>query len=747
MNRKERRSRGAQARAAPPGSTVPELRKMMRRATGFHRNGRIEQAVAAYQAILAREPRHADALQFMGVAKMQSGHCDEAIALLERAVGIDPRNSQAHYNLGLAMRTEGKESKALAAFRRAIAVEPHNFEAHNAIAGILLADPDQLETVEAHISRALENNPKYVPARNNLALLLKARGRPEEAASEARVAVAQAPGHTPALITLGALLLEMGETEEAEQILRDAVALAPEDASAHTNLGAALINRGAKEEAEAEFERALELDPDNCESLNDLALIREIQERLDEAVALLQRALAVKPDDAALHMNLGRIFMAGGRAQPAITHYEQAIALDANYTEAYVYLGQAVHFLGRIDEAMRYGEAAVRLDPSSAKGHLNLGSALQVCGRIEEAISHFRKAITLDGRLTGAYVNYAYARRVVEGDSHSDTLLAALAQQDWNDDERADLHYAAGKVESDRGSHETAFTHWAQGARLRRKAIKYAIADSRKIFASYQAIFDSLLLERRLRQPAAGPTPIFIVGMPRSGTTLAEQILASHPQVAGLGELPHINDIAHGFSDWSEAGGTFPSALAWLDESHWARAAKLYMERLDRNEGEPYISDKMPGNFQYLGFISLLFPNARIVHCRRSALDTCVSCFTTDFSKGQEWSFDLSDIGAYYGLYLDLMAHWRRVLPLPIYDIQYESVVADLPGEARRLLDFCGLDWHPDCLEFHRSTRPVFTASNAQVRQPLYASSVGRWRRYEDQLQPLIDKLPPAAIA
>ena len=165
------------------------------------------------------------------------------------------------------------------------------------------------------------------------------------------------------------------------------------------------------------------------------------------------------------------------------------------------------------------------------------------------------------------------------------------------------------------------------------------------------------------------------------------------------------------------------------------------MARLDRSSDETYISDKLPHNFQYLGFISLLFPNARIV------LDTCVSCFTTDFSKGQVWSFDLSDIGAYYGLYLDLMAHWRRVLPLPIHEIQYESVVADLPGEARRLLDFCDLDWHPGCLEFHRSKRPVFTASNIPVRQRIYASSVGRWRRYEDQLQPLIDKPPPAAVA
>ena len=746
MNRKERRSRQAQTRAAPPGSMDPELQEIMQQATGLHRDGRIDQAMAAYEAVLTRQPRHADALQFLGVAKMQSGHADEAIGLLKQAVGSDPKNSRAHYNLGLAFRTNGKEQDALVSFRRAIAVEPRNFEAHNAIAGILLVAPDQLDTAEAHIRRALENNPKYLPALNNRALLLKACGRLEDAVSEARAAVALAPRNVPALVTLGALLLEMGETEEAEQILRDAVALAPEDASAHTNLGAALINRGAQEAAEAEFERALELDPDNSESLNDLALIRKNQDRQDEAVVLLRRALSVKPDDAALHVNLGAILWRKGAHNSAITHYERAIALDANFAEAYVYLSQAAHFLGHIDDAMRCGEAAVRLDPSSAKGHQSLGSALQVCGRIEEAISHFRKAITLNGRLTGAYVNYAHARRVAEGDAFSDTLLVALAERDWNDNERADLHYAAGKVESDRGSHKAAFTHWAQGASLRRKAIEYAIADSRKIFDSYQAIFDSQLLERRLRNPVEGPTPIFIVGMPRSGTTLAEQILASHPQVAGLGELPHLSIIANAFFEWSKTDGGHPFALAGFDETNLASAAKLYIDKLDRKKSEPYISDKMPGNFQYLGLIYLLFPNARIVHCRRSALDTCLSCFITNFVNGQGWSFDLREIGEYYGLYLDLMAHWRRVLPLPIYDIQYESVVADLPGQARRLLDFCGLDWHPDCLEFHRSKRPVFTASNTQVRQPIYASSVGRWRQYEEQLQPLINSLPPDSI-
>ena len=251
---------------------------------------------------------------------------------------------------------------------------------------------------------------------------------------------------------------------------------------------------------------------------------------------------------------------------------------------------------------------------------MNLGYALQASGRNEDAIRHYREAINLDAHLAEAHISYAYARRGLAEDAFSEDLASALAVRDRDDSERVYLHYATGKWESDLGRDEAAFTHWLNGTHLRRKAIKYAIADSRKIFASYQAIFDSLLLERRLRQPAAGPTPICIVGMPRAGTTLVEQILVSHPQVAGLGELRHITDIAHGFSDWSEAAGTFPAALAGLDESHWARAAKIYMQRLDRNEGEPYISDKMPGILTVLNFTATSGPGLRTATPRYASL-------------------------------------------------------------------------------------------------------------------------------
>ena len=542
-------------------------------------------------------------------------------------------------------------------------------------------------------------------------------------------------------------MARQGKSREAEKILLKLAKLAPDNADIFGFHGTLKVQAGNYAKAVPLLRKALRLDEGNPTTHGSLAVAYEGLAKPDRAKRHYLRALELDPGLARTHVNLGALLWQEGEHGAAVEHYQKAIALEANFAEAHVYLGQAMQFLGRIEDALRCGESAVKLDPSSAKGHMNLGRALQALGRIEEAIPHYREAIDLNGRLAEAYKSYAYARRVLAADDFSDILTAALARRDFDDNERACLHYAAGKVASDGQHHGSAFVHWTKGAHLRRKGLHYASETSRIKFAAYKDHFGAPLLERRLRQPVAGPTPIFIVGMPRSGTTLVEQILASHPEVAGLGELPHITEIAHGISQWSSAAGEYPAALAGLGESDWARAAKLYMNRLGWTGSESYVSDKMPGNFQYLGFISLLFPNARILHCRRDALDVCVSCFTTDFAQGQEWSYDLAELGIYYGLYLDLMAYWRRVLPLQIYDIQYESVVEDLAGQARALLDFCGLDWHPACLDFHRSKRPVLTASNAQVRQPIYASSVGRWRRYKDQLQPLIDKLPPDAIA
>ncbi len=348
MNRNKRRSHQAETRKGPPGSMNPEFRDMMQNALALLRDGRIDQAIAAYDAVLAREPSYPDALQYMGVAKMQSGQTEEAVDLLRRAVVAQPKNSQAHYNLGLALRETGRDAKALAAFRRAIAAAPANFEAHTAFAGMLMETFSKFDTAEAHLRSALKANPNYGPARNNLALLLDARGRLEDAATEAHEAARLSPSHAPTLITLGSILLKLGNAEEAARVLRDAVRLSPEDSNARANLGVALKFVGAPSDAEAELKRALELDPENFKSVNGLALLYSDGGRLEEAESLLVRAVSLKPDDAALHANLGLIYRRREKWGESITSYRRALDLDgANLKRAQEFVDSlsGAHFL------------------------------------------------------------------------------------------------------------------------------------------------------------------------------------------------------------------------------------------------------------------------------------------------------------------------------------------------------------------------------------------------------------------
>jgi len=325
-----------------------ECRDIMQNALALHRDGQIDQAILAYSSVLAREPRHSDALQYMGVAKMQIGQTEEAVDFLRRAVLAYPKNSEAQYNLGLAMRETGRDVKALAAFRRAVAAAPENFEAHNALAGMLLETFKELDVAERHLRSALAANPNYGPARSNLALLLSAQGQLEAAAIEAQKAARLGPNHAPTLITLGAILLELDDMEEAARVLRDAVRLSPENSNARANLGVALKSLGAHSDAEVELKRALELDSENSRSLNCLAVFYSQTGRLEEAASLLVRAVSLRPQDAALHSNLGHIYRKCQKWGESIASFRQALNLnDKNLRRAQEFVDSlgAAHFL------------------------------------------------------------------------------------------------------------------------------------------------------------------------------------------------------------------------------------------------------------------------------------------------------------------------------------------------------------------------------------------------------------------
>lgn len=411
----------------------------------------------------------------------------------------------------------------------------------------------------------------------------------------------------------------------------------------------------------------------------------------------------------------------------------------------------ALHLLGTIEierrnfeNALALVSKALRLSPRSAAIHHDLAYIHGALGRTDRAEAHYRKAIALKPDYAEAYFNLAGSVKFVPGDPVIGALEGLLAKPDLARGDRVFLNFAAGKLFDDLGDYDRAFEHYRKGNAARRAEPNPAYASAS--IDAIIAVFTADLLRRRAAEGSPSDLPIFVVGVPRSGTTLVEQILASHPQVHGAGELSDIDAIAKAFPEHAPDHADYPACMATVGTAPLRGLADAYLRRLaEEAPGAGRIVDKAPLNFRHLGMIALMFPKARIVHCRRDPLDTCVSCYFQNFARGQEYSFDLRELGRFYRDYRRLMAHWAQVLPTAVLEVPYEALVADREQVSRALLAFCGLDWDPACADFHRTVRPVGTASRWQVRQPIYRSSVARWRRYEKQLQPLIEALGPFA--
>ncbi len=394
-----------------------------------------------------------------------------------------------------------------------------------------------------------------------------------------------------------------------------------------------------------------------------------------------------------------------------------------------------------------YGKAT-RLAPAYAEAHYNIGTALSDAGDFDGASRSFATAIDLAPRRGCFHRMLAESRRIVPGSREFRRLerlaleIAALPVAD-----QMELHFALGKVYGDAAQHARSFRHLLAGNRLKRQSIAY---DETRTLASFAPLRTVFTAERLARRPAAGDPsrlPVFIVGMPRSGTTLVEQILASHPQVHGAGELPDLRRLADGLA--AVGGAAFPEGLGGLTAEAIRALGAAYVEGVKkRAPAAERIIDKMPDNFKLIGLIHLILPNAKIIHVNRDPIDTCLSCFSKLFAGRQPFAYDLAELGRYYRAYADLMGHWSDALPAGVMlDVRYEDVVADIEGRTRLILAHCGLAWDPRCLAFHRTRRVVRTASAREVRQPLYGSSVGRWHVYGDLARPLVEALENVIMA
>jgi tetratricopeptide (TPR) repeat protein len=469
------------------------------------------------------------------------------------------------------------------------------------------------------------------------------------------------------------------------------------------------------------------------------------QRRLTEAAASCREALQLTPADASAHLALAKILRRMRDLPGAIDACRRSVELAQDVADGHRLLGKLLWEAGRPDAARDSLELAIELCPEDVGTAELLGYVWAELGSIDRADSVYRSA--LQRAPESAVIRYA-AARLKTFESPDDTDLQALEKlasgESGIDVPRRDaLFFALAKAYDDLGEWDRAFDALRHGNELYRRKIDYDPADVERAADGIISAVDRRLIERLSNLGYDSRRSIFIFGMPRSGTTLVEQIVASHPDVHGGGELDEVERVVGAVPVLSSARLAYPEGVSALLAPDLARLGELYEARVRRRAPTARrVTDKMATNFFYGGFIHLILPRARFIHCVRDPVDTCFSCYATLFGPGNSWAYDLRETARYYRCYERLMAHWRSILPAgTMLEVSYEDVVADLEGQARRLVSHCGLGWDDACLEFHRTTRPVRTASMAQVRRPLYARSVGRSRNYEPHLAPLLSEL------
>jgi tetratricopeptide (TPR) repeat protein len=585
----------------------------------------------------------------------------------------------------------------------------------------------------------LQEAPEHPHALHLLGVLHHQQGRHAEAHALIERALARQGPHAVFLSNLAAVELALDRLDEAEAHCRAALQLNPKLGDACANLGAVLVRQGRLEEAEEAFRRA-----------RQLAGSEGRQGILGGVVAHLREVVRNDPANAQMHQDLGIALLGAGRPEEAVAALQESIRLRPGAVVAHTNLGAAYCALDQLDAGRHCFEEALRLDPTHAPAHSNLGAALSFQGRIPEALAQLQETLRLDPNHAQTFFHLSELvasghYRFTENELRRMRELAAGTDLPAND--RCQLHFALAQTLDRSGDYEEAFVHARQANALRQDidrtaGIRFDPAAHRAHVDRLIAAFTPEYFERVRGFGVASELPIFVVGMMRSGTTLTEQILASHPQVHGAGELRDLGNLVGSLSRRLGRGEDYPQCLAHLDVKTTQAVAEEYLQarKLDGG-GAARVVDKMPLNYLGLGIIATLFPHARIVHCLRDPIDTCLSCYFRNFVATMPFSLDLGHLGAYYREYRRLMEHWRKVLPVPIFELQYEDLTAGPEAVSRRLVECCGLPWDERCLRFHETQRTVKTASMLQVRKPMYRSAVGRWRRYEKQLQPLIEAL------
>jgi len=641
-----------------------------------------------------------------------------------------------------------------------------------------LINSGQIEGAETACRSYLEKNPDDVNVLGLLGAVLLKLGQIADAKSTLERTIQLEPAFAKPYEDLGMLYLQESAPEQALRYFEDAIRLDGSQASAYSGLAKAFLSlgkndladaarqkylklspvaralseasslfaKGEASQAEQVCEKLLKQSPSNTDILRLLAKIASKDERHIVAEGLLKRIIKLSVNHQQPYSDLGRFFGTRGRFPEAVEMLQKAVAMDPTVISNQQQLGGFLAILGKPADALNAYSKALQLDPNYPPALVESGHMLRILGRSQEAIKAYETGIQLRPDYGDAWWSLASLRSYRFSTAQIDEMQARLASSTLDEKSQAGFRFALARAFEGNNDFETAWQHYETGNALKRALVDY---DPVKTEVSHDAIiecFDREFIERQ-PDPAAdnGPAPIFILGMPRSGSTLIEQILASHSQVEGTGELPYIIMMSEALGRSRYGGKKYPQVLADMTADQLASLGKSYVyhTKTNRQHDLPRFTDKMPANFAHVGLIHLVLPNARIIDARRHPLDTCVANFRQLFAQGKNHAYDLNECAEYFLEYVRMMDHWNKVLPGRVLKIQYEDVVDDIEGQTRRMLEFCELPWEDACLAFHESSRPVNTASADQVREPLYGDAAGYWKNYESQLEDIQEILSP----
>ncbi len=735
----------------------------------LHQAGRFADAAHCYHTVLTSQPDHAGALHLFGVLYHQNGYSARAVELISRAVAVQPETAAYHANLAEAHRALGQYQQAIDYCRTALRLRPDYPEAANNL-GLALHALGRFAEAVAQFHAALEIRADFALAHNNLGTSLRELGQLGEALEAYRSAVALDPKLALARSNLGQMLVDLGQAEEGLPHCAEAVKLEPNAPAAHNNLGNAYRALERWSEAHAAYDEALRRTNQVPVRPGELAQIYTNRGRAlfqqgkhAAACACFRRAVKLAPDDVAIWQYLGNAHDAHEDHVAALSCWQRVVELNPTSGTGHNHLGRALRQEGRFAEAAACFRRALELHPDDVDALLNQGALHEELGEMAEAEACYRRAQTVDAQAPGPLARLATLLRGKLPETDRDAIWAQLGLASRTDCQsvppclppgspaRGPLLFGLAQVLDAEGEYAGAALclEEANALALTQRRAEGKHYDPAKHSAMVDEIIERFTPQLFNRLAGAGDDtrlPVFVVGMPRSGTTLVEQVLASHSRVHGAGELPLAREEFESIPALAGRPNQMAPSLDVLDAAAVRQLSQRHRDGLDAtlraiSPLPDLIVDKMPENYLYLGLLALLFPRATFIHVRRDLRDVAVSCWMTSFHF-LRWANDREHLAGRCREYARLWRHWQTVLPVPVHEVVYERLVDDFETEARRLLAACGLQWEPACGRFHETTRPVKTASVAQVRQPLYRQSLGRWKHYEATLADLFARLP-----